>query len=74
VKTSFGGTVSLMIKVVIFAFSIMRLIKMSRRDDPFVSEIKEGLDLLAEDAPKFEMENKDYTVGINLRFFKDFHY
>ena len=51
IQTRFGGLISVIVYTLIFAFTITRFIKLSNKDDPFMFEVKESVDLLAEGSP-----------------------
>jgi hypothetical protein len=36
-------------------------------EDPFIFEVKEAIDLLADDSPKFDFENNNFTIGFNFK-------
>jgi hypothetical protein len=40
IQTFCGGIVSILIYATIFAFTVTRFIKLAKRDDPFVYEVK----------------------------------
>lgn len=48
-----------------------RLTKLVTRDDAIVSEVNQGLDLLAADSPEFKFSENSYIVGAGIYATKD---
>jgi hypothetical protein len=53
IKTHFGGFVSILVYSLIIVFTITRLYKLVKRDDPFIYEVKQQIDLADEETPLF---------------------
>ena len=52
------------IYLAIIGFIITRYIYMVSREEPRLSEIKQGVDLLAEDTPVYDFDTNSFKIGL----------
>jgi hypothetical protein len=57
---------SLAIYMAIFSFVVSRFMFMVSKKEPHLYEIKEGLDLLADDTPTFNFQKNDLKFGLEM--------
>jgi hypothetical protein len=59
-RTKLGGLCSFFIYMAIFGFIVSRSIYMVYREEPRLYEIKQGIDLLAKELPRFNFKESGF--------------
>jgi hypothetical protein len=66
ITTSVGGLAGIFVSGLLLWFLQTRLDKLTSRNDSNMSEVTQGLDLLAEDTPSFHSSEMSYSVGVGI--------
>ena len=64
--TTCGGLVGMVIIGLILWFFETRLTKLVTKDDAVLSEVNQGLNLLAADSPEFKFSENSFIVGAGI--------
>jgi hypothetical protein len=65
-KTKFGGICGLTIYCLIAWFVVNRVTRLVNRDDASVSQVTQSMNLMAADAPAYNLAENHFTFGFNI--------
>ena len=68
--TSCGGLTGLVIAVLILWFTQIKFQKLFNRDEPYLTQIQQPLDLVAPDTPAYNFAENHFALGISVRKWK----
>lgn len=65
-KTRLGGVCGLAIYCLLTWFIVIRCKQMTNRSNPTLSEVTQGINLMADDSPVFNFASNNFYLGVNI--------
>jgi hypothetical protein len=63
-KTTVGGVISVGIWIILLAFTFVRVLRLSNRDDPSITQVDEALDTA--DPPMSDLQESFFKFGVTM--------